>query len=146
MVMRLDANTFLCRGKLGPLDGADGRGGGCDGRVAGRAGLVLGQGPVGGPEPQRQRQRFALLADLRAGVDVEQLDRLQQLTGAGADGLHHSLGGHCLVDDEADVLEHRGERRHLRRGQRLGDRDGREVQLGGAGAFGQAGPLDDGRM
>ncbi len=54
----------------------------CDRGVAGGAGLVLGQRPVGGPEPQRQGQRLAALPDLRTGVDVEQPHVLEQLTGA----------------------------------------------------------------
>ena len=46
------------------------------------AGLVFGECAVGGPEPQRQRQGFAALADLRTGVDVEQPDVLQQVPRA----------------------------------------------------------------
>ena len=43
-----------------------------------RGGLLAGQGAVRGPQPQPVGQRLAALADLRAGVDVEELHRLDQ--------------------------------------------------------------------
>ena len=78
-------------GRDGPEHDAFDRHG--DGRVARGAGLVLGQRPVGRPEPQRQASATCVLADLRAGVDVEQLDVLQQLAGAVADRVDDRLGG-----------------------------------------------------
>ena len=39
--------------------------------------FVLGEGAVGGAEPQRECQRLVALPDLVAGVDVEQLQRLE---------------------------------------------------------------------
>ena len=77
-----------------------GRRGGCR-RIAGRAGLVLGQGAIRRPEPQGQRQRLAVLPDLRARVDVEQRDilnsspapaRTASMTARGRHiGRHHRL-------------------------------------------------------
>ena len=62
--------------------------------VASRAGLVLGERAVRGAESQRQCQRFAAIADLRAGVHVEQPDIFQQRTGAVANRVHDALGRH----------------------------------------------------
>ena len=53
-----------------------------DGGVASRGGLLLGQGAVGRPEAQREGQRLAALADLLAGVDVEEPYGLAQRPGA----------------------------------------------------------------
>src|SRR4051812_15955625 len=61
------------------LDGTAPLGGQRDGGVARRARLLLGEGPVGRPEPQRERQRLVARADLVAGVDVEEPDRLEVL-------------------------------------------------------------------
>ena len=80
--------------------------------VAGGAGLVLGQRPVGRPEPQGQGQGFATLPDLRAGIDVEQSRILQQVAGTLAYDVDHGLSRHVVGDDEADVLEDRRVRRH----------------------------------
>ena len=46
------------------------------GGVPGRGGVLVGQGAVGRPEPQRERQRLVPGRDLVAGVDVEEPDRL----------------------------------------------------------------------
>jgi hypothetical protein len=75
---------------------------------------------VGGPQPQRERQRLPPGADLLARVHVEQPDGLEHVTrrardGARADGLEHVARGHGGVDDERDVLLRHGEGRHRRR-------------------------------
>ena len=124
----------------------DAVGGGFDGGVARRAGLALGQRTIGRAESQRQRQRLASVADLRAGVDVEQPDILEQFARPVAHSVDHRPSGDVLADDQADVLEDRRERRHRRSRQRLGERDGRQVKLDRAGALRQAGPLHNGRM
>ena len=51
-------------------------------RIPGRTGLVFGQRPVGCPEPQCQGQRLTVLPHLRAGVDVEEGDILEQVAGS----------------------------------------------------------------
>ena len=58
----------------------------------------------GGTEPQGVRQGLPALADLVPGVDVEEPDRLEQLTGALAQGCLHVRGGDGGVDHERDVL------------------------------------------
>ena len=60
------------------LNGTAPLGGQGDRGVASGAGLLLGQGPVGSAEPQRERQRLVAGADLVAGVDVEEPDRLEE--------------------------------------------------------------------
>ena len=81
-----------------------------DGCVARRTGLVFGQGPIGGAEPQRQGQRGVALADLWASVHVEDPDVLEQFTRAVAHRVDHRLRGDVVGDDQAHVLEHRRER------------------------------------
>ena len=69
-----------------------------------RGGLLDGQRPVGRAEAQRVRQGLLALADLLAGVDVEQPDGLQQFARPLAQrGL--DLGGRDVrVDDQRDIL------------------------------------------
>src|ERR1019366_8001599 len=65
-------------------DRADAAGGFGDRGVPGGGGLLDGERPVRRAEPQRVRQRFASLTGLRARVDVEQPDFLQQVRLATA--------------------------------------------------------------
>src|SRR5439155_1288778 len=65
-------------GRLAAQDRADPAAGLGYGRVAGRGGLGGGEGPVRGAEPERVSQRLAVLADLGAGVHVEQPHALEQ--------------------------------------------------------------------
>src|SRR5262249_38361166 len=84
----------------GALHRADAIGGDPHGGVARRAGFVLGQRAIGGAESQCQRHRLATVADLRAGVDVEQPDVLEQFARAVAHGVDHRLRGDVLTDDQ----------------------------------------------
>src|SRR5690242_11479060 len=68
----------------GAKDGADPAAGLGHGRVAGRGGLGRGERPVRGTEPERVGQRLAVLADLSAGVDVEQAHASSSSLGAPA--------------------------------------------------------------
>ena len=71
--------------QVAALDGADAFGRDLHRGIAGGARLVLGQRAIRGAEPQRQRQRLAALADLRARVHVEQSDVFEQSARAIAD-------------------------------------------------------------
>ena len=77
---QVTSSRTASRGALGPsaLDGTGPLGGERDGRVARGRRLLLGQRAVRRPEPQREGQRLVARADLVAGVDVEEPDRLEQ--------------------------------------------------------------------
>ena len=62
-------------------------------RLARGRGLLLGERAVRRPEPQGERQRPVTLADLRAGVDVEEPHRLAQRAGPFAQRRRELLGG-----------------------------------------------------
>ena len=80
-------------------------------------------------------------ADLRPGVDVEQGDVLQQIPCPVAHRVDDILSRHVRCDHQADVLEHRGKRRHPRRRQSGTDTDGVDIEFRRAGAPGQPRPL-----
>ena len=98
-----------------------------------------GQRAVRRPEPQRVRQRLAALAELLAGVDVEQPQRLQQLARRPrAAPPRTSAAGTASSTTSATSMQRRREgrrspapARHRRRRQRV------EVELHRAGARGQ---------
>src|SRR3954452_15745573 len=79
--------------ELAAEDGADAAAGLGYGCVAGRGGLGRGEGSVRGAEPERVRQRLAVLADLGAGVDVEQAHALEQFPGGARHQRRLHLGG-----------------------------------------------------
>ena len=108
------------RRRSGALDGSGALGAQRDRGVAGGGRLALLEGAVRRPEAQGVGERLLALADLVAGVDVEEPDRLEQLARAlaqrGLDVGRRDRG----VDDERDVL--------------LGDGVRREGRAPGAGA------------
>ena len=63
------------------LDGTAPLGSHGDRGIAGRARLRLGESAVRGAEAQGEGQGLAALADLGAGVDVEEAHRLEQVAG-----------------------------------------------------------------
>ena len=94
------------------------------GEVARRSGLPLLEGPVGRAEAQGVRQGLLALADLVAGVDVEEPDRLEQLPRALAERSLDVGGRHRGVDHQRDVLLGDGVRREggrLAQVDRVGD-------------------------
>ena len=94
--------TRRVEGGSGALDGSRALGCERDGGVAGRCRLTLLEGPVERAESQGVGEGLLALADLVAGVDVEEPDRLEQLAGALAQG---ELDARCRdggVDDDTD--------------------------------------------
>ena len=100
MTMHTDANSFSTANSAAQQR-ADLLGRALDRRITSGAGLVFGEGAIGGAEPQREGQRLAVLANLRTGVHVEQPDILQQLPRAVANRVFHRLRGEVGVHDES---------------------------------------------
>jgi hypothetical protein len=111
---------------------------------------TVGEGAVGRAQPQRVGERALALPHLRAGVDVEQPQRLQQRAGAVAQRRLDLGGRHGGVDDQGDVDRGPREVRHQRRRHRsAGCGRGHqrvEVGLGGAGALRQVERGDGARV
>src|SRR3712207_8583755 len=61
--------------------------------------VLVGERPVLRAEAQVQRERHAPLADLRAAVDVEDLDRLEELAGAAPHRVEHHGGADRVRQD-----------------------------------------------
>ena len=75
--------------------------------------LLVGQGAVGCPELESEREALVTLGDHAAPEDVEEQGTVKELAGCGLEGRLHRSGRDILVDHEGEVPSDRRESRDL---------------------------------
>src|SRR5215218_4947725 len=78
-------------------------GDGLDAPAADLPHLVVGERPIRGPEPQREREALPSRAERVRPEGVEQPDLLEHIAGGTAQSLRHVSGRDVLVHDEREV-------------------------------------------
>src|SRR3954451_23406807 len=90
--------------------------------------LFIAKRPVRRPEAQVKSKRFAPRPELLTGVDIEDVDTLEQ-RGSGADRLDDRCGRDALGEHDREIAAYRRERRDVLVEQRVGGAGKEHVEV-----------------
>src|SRR3954469_20009181 len=90
--------------------------------------LFVAKGPVRRPEAEVKGKRLAVGTNLLTGVDVEDVDALEQ-GRSGANGLDDLRGRHALGQHDGEIAVYRGERGDVLVEQRVGGAGKQHVEV-----------------